>query len=79
LQDALALTALYASASDPKFDKGAVSWLARFALEADRVTLADMEVRRCCRSCWVFCETLGVRAKDEPRARRIPAHPARIV
>lgn len=44
LQDALALTALYASAGDPKFDKAAVRWLARFALEADRVTLADMEL-----------------------------------
>jgi hypothetical protein len=44
LQDALAWTALHASASDPKFDKGAVSWLARFELEADRVTLADMEL-----------------------------------
>lgn len=39
LADALALTALYASAGDPKFEKAAVRWLARFALEADRVTL----------------------------------------
>jgi hypothetical protein len=40
----LALTALYASAGDPKFHKAAVRWLARFALEADRVTLADLEL-----------------------------------
>ena len=44
LQDALALTALYASAGDPKFDRAAVRWLARFALEADRVTLAELEL-----------------------------------
>jgi hypothetical protein len=36
LQDALA--------GDPKFDKAPVRWLARFALEADCVTLPDMEL-----------------------------------
>jgi hypothetical protein len=44
LDDALRLTGLYASAGDPKFDKAAVRWLARFALEADRVTLAEMDL-----------------------------------
>lgn len=44
LSDALALTALYAAANDRKFDAAAVRWLARFALEAERVTLADLEL-----------------------------------
>jgi hypothetical protein len=44
LEDALRLTALYAAAGDRKFDKAAVRWLARFALEADRVRLAELEL-----------------------------------
>jgi hypothetical protein len=44
LDDALRLTGLYPSARDPKVDKVAVRWLARFALEADCVTLAELEL-----------------------------------
>ena len=44
LQDALALTALYARAGDPKFDKAAIRWLARLALEADDLELEDLQL-----------------------------------
>lgn len=44
LPDALALAALYASEGSPKFDKAAVRWLARYALERDAVRLADLQM-----------------------------------
>ena len=44
LQDALALTGLYASAGDPKFERAAVRSLARFALEADPVSLGELDL-----------------------------------
>ena len=46
LQDALALTALYARAGDPKFDKAAIRWLvARLrARGADDLELEDLQL-----------------------------------
>ena len=44
LPDALALVALYASQGSPKFDRAAVRWLARYALERDGVTLGELQL-----------------------------------
>jgi hypothetical protein len=44
LPDALALVALYTGAGDRKFEKAAVRWLGRPALERDGVTLGEMVV-----------------------------------
>ena len=44
LPDAVALVALYASEGSPRFDKAAVRWLARYALERDDVRLADLQM-----------------------------------
>lgn len=41
---ALALVALYASEGSPRFDKAAVRWLARYALERDDVRLVDLQM-----------------------------------
>ena len=44
LRDALGLLALYASEKSPKYDKAAVRWLARLALEADDLELGDLQL-----------------------------------
>ena len=44
LRDALGLLALYAAEDSPKYDKAAIRWLARLALEADDLQLADMRL-----------------------------------
>ena len=44
LRDALGLLALYAAEDSPKFDKAAVRWLGRLALEADDLELIDLQV-----------------------------------
>lgn len=44
LPDALALVGLYASEGSPRFDKAAVRWLARYALERDDARLADLQL-----------------------------------
>ena len=44
LRDALGLLALYAAEESPKFDKAAVRWLGRFALESDDLSLHDVQL-----------------------------------
>jgi hypothetical protein len=44
LRDALGLVALYAAEDVPKFDKAAVRWLGRLALESDGLQLADLQL-----------------------------------
>jgi hypothetical protein len=44
LRDALGLVALYASEESPKFDKAAVRWLGRLALESDDLSLPDVQL-----------------------------------
>jgi len=44
LPDALGLLALYASDGSPKFDKAAIRWIARLALETDDLKLADLQL-----------------------------------
>jgi len=44
LRDALGLLALYASEGSPKYDKAAVRWLGRLALEADDLSLDDVQL-----------------------------------
>ena len=44
LRDALGLVALYASEESPKFDKAAVRWLGRLALESDDLSLEDAQL-----------------------------------
>ena len=44
LRDALGLLALYAAEDSPKYEKAAVRWLARLALEHDDLTLPDFQL-----------------------------------
>ena len=44
LRDALGLLALYAAEDSPKFDKAAVRWLGRLALESDDLSLHDLQL-----------------------------------
>jgi hypothetical protein len=44
LSDALGLLALYAGEASPKFDKAAVRWLGRLALESDDLSLEDAQL-----------------------------------
>jgi hypothetical protein len=44
LRDALGLLALYAAEDSPKYEKAAVRWLARLALEADDLQLNDLQL-----------------------------------
>ncbi len=44
LRDALGLLALYAAEDSPKYDKAAVRWLARLALESDDLRLGDIQL-----------------------------------
>lgn len=44
LRDALGLLALYAGQESPKFDKAAVRWLGRLALESDDLSLHDLQL-----------------------------------
>lgn len=44
LRDALGLLALYASEDSPKFEKAAVRWLGRLALESDDLLLHDLQL-----------------------------------
>lgn len=44
LADALGLLALYAEEQSPKYDKAAIRWLARLALEADDLELHDLQL-----------------------------------
>ena len=43
-RDALGLLALYASFDSPKFEKAAIRWLGRLALEAADLSLADLQL-----------------------------------
>jgi hypothetical protein len=43
LRDALGLLALYASEDSPKYDRAAMRWLGRLALEADDLSLPDLQ------------------------------------
>jgi hypothetical protein len=44
LREALTLVRLYAFTDSPKFERAAVRWLARLALETDDLTLADVQL-----------------------------------
>jgi len=44
LRDALGLLALYAAADSPKYEKAAIRWRGRLALESDDLTLDDVQV-----------------------------------
>ena len=44
LRDALGLLALYGAEDSPKFDRGAVRWLGRLALESDDLSLDDLQL-----------------------------------
>jgi hypothetical protein len=44
LRDALGLLALYAAEDSPKFDKAAVRWLGRLALESEDLSLHDLQL-----------------------------------
>lgn len=44
LVDALGLLVLYAGEQSPKYEKAAIRWLARLALEADDVDLPDLQL-----------------------------------
>jgi hypothetical protein len=44
LRDALGLLALYAAEGSPKYDKAAVRWLARLALESDDLQVRDVQL-----------------------------------
>ena len=44
LPDALGLLALYAAEDSPKFDKAAVRWLGRLALEYEDLSLHDLQL-----------------------------------
>lgn len=44
LRDALGLLALYAAEDSPKYEKAAIRWLARLALEADDLQLAELQL-----------------------------------
>jgi hypothetical protein len=44
LVDALGLLVLYAGEQSPKYEKAAIRWLARLALEADDLDLPDLQL-----------------------------------
>ena len=44
LRDALGLVALYATEVSPKFEKAAIRWLGRLALEGDDLSLHDLQL-----------------------------------
>jgi hypothetical protein len=44
LRDALGLLALYAAEDSPKYDRAAVRWLGRLALESDDLHLNDLQL-----------------------------------
>lgn len=43
LRDALGLFTLYASENSPKYDRAAVRWLGRLALERDDLLVSDLQ------------------------------------
>ena len=43
LRDALGLLAVYASENSPKYDRAAVRWLGRLALERDDLLVSDFQ------------------------------------
>ena len=43
LRDALGLLAVYASENSPKYDRAAVRWLGRLALERDDLLVSDLQ------------------------------------
>jgi hypothetical protein len=43
-ENALGLLALYAAEDSPKYDRAAVRWLGRLALESDDLQLADLQL-----------------------------------
>jgi len=44
LRDALGLLSLYAAEDSPKFERAAVRWLGRLALESDDLSLDDVQL-----------------------------------
>ena len=44
LRDALGLLALYAAEQSPKYDRAAVRWLGRLALEKDDLLVSDLQL-----------------------------------